>query len=62
MNRLKQIRESKEISVSELARMSNVTRQTIHRLENEDDNTANTKTLKSLAEALGVKVVDFFMD
>lgn len=62
MNKLKEIRESKGISVSELARVANITRQTIHRLENEIDNSANTKTLKSLADALDVKVSDFFMD
>ena len=62
MNKLKEIRESKGISVSELARVANITRQTIHRLESNIDNSANTKTLKSLADALGVKVSDFFMD
>ena len=61
-NRLKSIRESKGISVSELARLSNVTRQTIHRLENEQVEAANTRTLKSLADALNVKVTDFFME
>lgn len=61
-NRLKSIRESKGISVSELARLSNVTRQTIHRLENEQVEAANTRTLKSLADALNVKVSDFFME
>lgn len=62
MNKLKEIRESKGISVSELARVANITRQTIHRLESDIDNSANTQTLKSLADALGVKVSDFFMD
>lgn len=62
MNRLKSIRESKGFSVSELARRANVTRQTIHRLENEEVNTANSKTLMSLAEALKVKVTDFFVE
>lgn len=62
MNRLKDIRESKGFSVSELSRASNVTRQTIYRLENEKDDTANSKTLKSLADALGVKVTDFFIE
>lgn len=62
MNNLKDIRESKGISISELARKANVTRQTIHRLENEKDDTANSKTLKSLADALEVKVTDFFVE
>ena len=62
MNRLKEIRESKGFTISELARLSNVTRQTIYRLENEQDDTANSKTLKALADALTVKVTDFFVD
>ena len=62
MNRLKEIRESKGFSVSKLASMSNVTRQTIHRLESEKDSVASIKTLKALAEALSVKVTDFFVD
>ena len=61
-NKLKSIRESKKMSVSELARISNITRQTIHRLENEQVEIANTKTLKSLADALGVCVTEFFSD
>ena len=61
-NKLKSIRESKKMSVSELARISNITRQTIHRLENDQVEIANTKTLKSLADALGVCVADFFAD
>lgn len=62
MNKLKTIRESKGVSVSQLARLSKVTRQTIHRLENEKVDSANTKTLKSLADALHVEVTDFFME
>lgn len=62
MNRLKEIRMSKGISVSKLAKMADVTRQTIHRLESEQDNTASVKTLKALADAMSVKVSDFFVD
>lgn len=60
MNKLKEIREGKGISIAELARISNVTRQTIYRLEGGKDNVANSKTLVALADALGVKVSDFF--
>lgn len=60
LNKLKQIRESKGITISELARMSKVTRATIYRLENGKDYTANSKTLIALADALGVKVTEFF--
>ena len=61
-NKLKEIRERKGLSVSELARAANITRQTIHRLESDLDSSANTKTLISIAKALDVKVTDFFMD
>lgn len=60
MNRLREIRLDKGLSVTDLSRLSNVTRQTIHRLEAEEEDTANSKTLKALADALGVKVTDFF--
>jgi len=60
MNRLKEIREAKGLSVTKLAEESGVTRQTIHRLETETDDRANSKTLISLADALGVRVTDFF--
>lgn len=61
VNKLKSIRENAGMSVSDLAKSSNVTRQTIYRLEAEKVDTANTKTLKALADALKVNVVDFFM-
>lgn len=62
MNRLKDIRESKGFSVSKLSREACVSRQSIYRLENEKVDTANIKTLKALADALSVKVSDFFME
>lgn len=60
MNKLREIRESKALTITELARRSGITRQTITRLENEEDDTANSKTLKALADALEVRVTDFF--
>lgn len=62
MNKLREIREKKKLSIAELAKLSNVTRQTIYRLEAEAEDTANSKTLKALADALGVKVSDFFVE
>ena len=62
MNRLKDIRQGKGISISKLSRDSNVSRQSIYRLENEKVNTANLKTLTALADALSVKVSDFFVE
>lgn len=60
MNALKRIREENGLTVSELAKKSGITRQTIYRLENEDEESANSKTLKALADALEVQVSDFF--
>ena len=60
MNKLKKIREEKGLTITELARLSKVTRQTIYRLENEEDGVVNSKTLKALADALGIKIADFF--
>jgi len=60
LNKLRDIREQKSMSISELARASNVSRQTIYRLENEEEETANSKTLIALAAALNVSVLDFF--
>ena len=60
MNNLKEIRDGKGVSITELSRLSGVSRQTIYRLENEDDDSANSKTLKALADALEIKVSDFF--
>ena len=62
MNRLREIRENKNMSITQLAELSKVTRQTIYRLEAETVDTANSQTLKRLADALGVKVTDFFME
>ena len=60
MNKLKKIREEKGLTITELARLSKVTRQTIYRLENEEDGVVNSKTLKALADALGINIADFF--
>lgn len=60
MTNLEAIRKSQGLTISELARRSGITRQTIARLENEEEDTANSKTLKALADALGVRVTDFF--
>ena len=60
MNKLKEIRESKGLSISELSRLSNISRQTIYRLESGEDKVVNSKTLKALADALGVSMTVFF--
>lgn len=50
------------MNITDLANASGITRQTIYRLENEDSDNINTKTLKALATALDAKVTDFFME
>ena len=62
LNKLKEIRESKKMSVSKLARLSGVSRQTIMKLENDEVDRTNLQTLKKLAEALSVRVTDFFIE
>ena len=61
-NKLQEIRERKGLSISELSRKSNVSRQTIYSLEAEEVDKANLQTLKSLADALEVRVTDFFIE
>ena len=60
MNRLREIREKKKMSLIDLEKKSGISRQTIYRLECEEDETARIKTLRALAKALDVKVTDFF--
>ena len=62
MNRLREIRESRGMNITDLANASGITRQTIYRLENEENENINTKTLKALAVALDAKVADFFVE
>lgn len=60
MNKLKEIRESKGLSILELSKLSHVSRPTIYRLESGEDKVVNSKTLKALADALGVSMTVFF--
>lgn len=62
MNRLREIRERKGMNVTDLSNASGITRQTIYRLENDECENINTKTLKALATALDAKVTDFFVE
>lgn len=62
MNRLREIRESKNMTITQLAEKSGITRQTVYRLEAETVDTANSQTLKRLADALGVQISDFFTE
>lgn len=60
--RIKEIREQKGISQSELSDKSGVTRATIWKLETGEDEVTTSKTLLKIAEALGVTVGDLFLD
>ena len=62
MNRLREIRESKNMTITQLAEKSGITRQTVYRLEAETVDTANSQTLKRLADALDVQISDFFTE
>ena len=59
--RIRELRESKGISQTELAEMSGVARATIWKLETGEDEITTTKTLCRIAEALGVSVGDLFL-
>lgn len=60
--RIKEIREQKGMSQSELSDKSGVTRATIWKLETGEDEVTTSKTLLKIAEALGVTVGDLFLD
>ena len=60
-NLLKEIREKKGMSVSELARKSGLSRQTIYNIEATSDRVVDSKTMEALAEALDVKVSKIFL-
>ncbi len=58
--KIKEIREKKRISQTELAKLSGVSRQTIIALETKDDVDTTVGTLNSIATALGVSVKSLF--
>ena len=58
---LKSIRKEKGISIIDLSKMSGISRATIHKIEGSKGD-VSTKTLKALADALGVKITDFFVE
>ncbi len=59
--RIREIREMKGMSQSELAEKTGITRATIWRLETGAEETTTTKTLLKIAEALGVSVGELFL-
>lgn len=61
MYKIKEIREKKKISQTELSELSGVSRATINRIEHEEDVVVNTKTLQKIADALNVSVKYLFL-
>lgn len=61
MYKIKEIREKKRISQTELSELSGVSRATINRIEHEEDVVVNTKTLQKIADALNVSVKYLFL-
>ena len=60
MNRLKEVREERNISQVKLAEMSGVSRQTISKIEADPAAVFKVDTLQALANALGVSIEDIF--
>lgn len=58
--RIKELRESLNMTQEELSRESNVSRGTISALENGTERTTTTKTLQRIASALGTTVDRLF--
>lgn len=59
--KIKELRERRRLSQSELAEMSGVSRPTIVRLESTEDVAISTRTLEKLAKALGVSIKTLFL-
>ena len=60
--RIRELRESKGLTQSELSEKSGVTRATLWRLETGEAEESTTKTLFKIADALGVDVRELFSD
>lgn len=59
--RIREIRESKGISQTELSERSGVSRATIWKLETDDKAVTMTSTLIKIASALGVSLDEIFL-
>lgn len=59
--RIKEIRERKGMSQSELCERSGITRATIWKLETGEDEVTTSKTLVKIADALGVTIGELFL-
>jgi transcriptional regulator with XRE-family HTH domain len=59
--RIKELRESQNLTQTELAERAGIARATIWKLETGDDEITTTKTLSKIASVLGVGVNDLFL-
>lgn len=59
---IRELREEKKMSQTELSRKSKVSRTIISGLENGSTTTTSTETLRKIANALGSKISDIFLD
>ena len=60
-NRLKELRTERGISQEKLAEMSNISRATLSKIENNEETSVNTRTIAKLAEVFNVKPSDIFL-
>ncbi len=60
MNRLKEIREERNVSQVRLSELSGISRQTISKIEADPAAVFKVDTLQALANALGVSIEDIF--
>lgn len=60
--RIREIRENKGMSQTELSRLAGVARATIWKLESGGDEVTTSKTLTKIAKALDVSVAALFFD
>lgn len=60
MNRLKEVREEKKMTMVRLAELSGISRQRIAQIESDPEANVHTDTLQKLADALGVGFDEIF--
>ena len=60
-NILKQVREEKGMTITELAKSANVTRQTIYNIEANENAAASSAVMEAVANALGVEASSIFL-
>ena len=61
MNRVKEIREERNLSQERLSELSGISRQTISKIEADPSANVKVDTLRKLADAMGVKFEDIFI-